>query len=122
MTMVQACVETFSPSTCPLNLLYPSPVSQKGEGAGEEEDKEEAVAVAVVTPSVDLCEWIIMSLEEADPDSTSLLPHQIALIDLGDKLIVRIGREVDTQKYGTLSLPIFELSSPLSLCSLSLSL
>lgn len=87
MTLVQACIETFDPSACPLNILYPSPNS---------EDE----SVSLQHQSEDLTEWIIMSLDEVDPDSTSLLPHQIALIDLGDKLIVRLGRDIDRVKHG----------------------
>jgi hypothetical protein len=41
-----------------------------------------------------------MSLEEVDPDTTSLLPNLIALVDLGDRLIVRIGRDVSRENYG----------------------
>jgi hypothetical protein len=111
--MVQACVETFDPATCPLPLLYPTPLPNNSEEE-EEEEEEEATASSPSpeAPSVDLCEWINMTLDEVDPDSTSLLPHQIALIDLGDKLIVRIGRDVDTQRYGALTpLPLILLLS-----------
>lgn len=92
MTLVQACVETFDPNACPLNILYPSPISES-DGNSTPADHH----------SEDLTEWIIMALDEVDPDSTSLLPHQIALIDIGDKFLVWIGRDVDMQKYGTLS-------------------
>lgn len=89
MTLVQACIESFDPSTCPLNILYPSPKI------------EEESPPSSMLHNEDLTEWIIMSLDEVDPDSTSLLPHQVAFIDLGDKLIVRLGRDIDPTKYGS---------------------
>jgi hypothetical protein len=110
MTLVQACVETFEPSACPLNILYPSPATAPSY-------PDSAIPPGLVSED-SLTEWIIMSLEEVDPDSTSLLPHLIAVIDLGDRLIVRIGRSVDIQKYGTPP-PPSTLLSPLPLLSLS---
>ena len=45
--------------------------------------------------SSDLEEWIIMALDELPADSMSLLPHAIALVDVGDRILVRVGPNVN---------------------------
>lgn len=75
MGMVQAVLQVCDPSRCPPALLFPSPGSEKDSAS-------------------DLEEWLIMALDDVPPDSMALVPNSIALVDMGDRLVVRVGREV----------------------------
>jgi hypothetical protein len=73
--LVQARLEVCDPAKCPPALLYPSP-------GGEQQ------------AAADLEEWIIMALDEVPADSMALLPHLLAVVDMGDRLVVRLGRDL----------------------------
>lgn len=79
MTMIQPSVEVFDPKQCPEQLL---------SNITSEENLEE------------LCEWIITSLDEVEPDYTSILSSYITLIDVGNSLLCRVGCDIDQVKYG----------------------
>eukprot|EP00602_Paraphysomonas_sp_CaronLab_P007992 CAMPEP_0185034736 /NCGR_PEP_ID=MMETSP1103-20130426/24863_1 /TAXON_ID=36769 /ORGANISM="Paraphysomonas bandaiensis, Strain Caron Lab Isolate" /LENGTH=865 /DNA_ID=CAMNT_0027571513 /DNA_START=115 /DNA_END=2709 /DNA_ORIENTATION=- len=87
--LVQPIVQVFDPSTCPPAILCPpsSDASQLQDTQPEGDS--------------DLEEWVIMALDDVPADSLQLLPNLIAVIDLGDKMVVRVGRDIDS-KYGSL--------------------